>query len=354
MKTATRFLALTGVVVLAAVLLVSSAVTAGTITIKYSDSDPPGGVRTNFVKNVWFPEMVKQTGGKIAFQDYWGGAMVTAPESLKAIGDNVTNMGFVFAEFYSKQLPLHQGFKLFPVGPGGWQAQRWFYDKVYSEIPEFSAELKKYNQMPLLATAGLPGAFCSTKPITKVDDLKGRKWRASSRWVLAFLKNAGATPVSVPWADVYMALQTGTIDGVLTNYDGAAMTKLDEAGPNILVAKELWWATPFLHLVNLDFWKGLPKDVQDGILKASATASEQFGKSFDEAFDQIVAAEKKAGRKVNIMPADELAKWEQAAGAQEQAKIWVKELQDGGYKNADQILAKLTALHKEAMAKDKK
>jgi len=206
----------------------------------------------------------------------------------------------------------------------------------------------------LLATAGLPGAFCSTKPITKVADLKGRKWRASSRWVLAFLKNAGATPVSVPWADVYMALQTGTIDGVLTNYDGAAMTKLDEAGPNILVAKELWWATPFLHLVNLDFWKGLPKDVQDGILKASATASEQFGKSFDEAFDQIVAAEKKAGRKVNIMPADELAKWEQAAGAQEQAKIWVKDLQDGGYKNADQILAKLTALHKEAMAKDKK
>jgi hypothetical protein len=54
------------------------------------------------------------------------------------------------------------------------------------------------------------------------------------------------------------------------------------------------------------------------------------------------------------MPADELAKWEQAAGAQEQAKIWVKDLQDGGYKNADQILAKLTALHKEAMAKDKK
>jgi TRAP-type C4-dicarboxylate transport system substrate-binding protein len=263
-------------------------------------------------------------------------------------------MGFVFPEFYSKQLPLHQGFKLFPVGPGSWAAQRWFYDKVYSEVPEFKAELQKFNQMPLLATAGLPGAFLSTKPITKVDDLKGRKWRASSRWVLAFLKNAGATPVSVPWADVYMALQTGTIDGVLTNYDGAAMTKLDEPGSNVLVAKELWWATPFLHLVNLDFWKGLPKDVQDGILKASANASEQFGKSFDESFDQILATMKKAGRKVNIMPADELAKWEQATGFQEQAKIWVKELQDGGIKNADQIFVKLTALHKEAMAKDKK
>jgi TRAP-type C4-dicarboxylate transport system substrate-binding protein len=344
-------------VAVAAVLLalcMAGPVTAGTITVKYSDHDPPGGVRTNFVKNVWFPEMIRQTGNKIAIQDYWGGAMVSAPEALKAIGDNVTNMGFVFAEFYSKQLPLHQGFKLFPVGPASWAAQRWFYDKVYSEIPEFKAELQKFNQMPLLATAGLPGAFLSTKPINGVADLKGRKWRASSRWVLAFLKNAGATPVSVPWADVYMALQTGTIDGVLTNYDGAAMTKLDEPGSNVLVAKELWWATPFLHMVNLDFWKGLPKDVQDGILKASANASEQFGKAYDESFDQILATMKKAGRKVNIMPADELAKWEQAAGAQEQARIWVKELQEGGIKNADQIYAKLVAFHKEAMAKDKK
>ena len=341
-------------VALLAMLCVASPVDAGTITVKYSDHDPPGGMRTNYVKNTWFPEMVKQTGNQIAIQDYWGGAMVTAPEALKAIGDNVANMGFVFPEFYSKQLPLHQGFKLFPVGPGSWAAQRWFYDKVYSEIPEFKAELQKFNQMPLLATAGLPGAFLSTKPIAKVTDLKGRKWRASSRWVLAFLKNAGATPVSVPWADVYMALQTGTIDGVLTNYDGAAMTKLDEPGSNVLVAKELWWATPFLHLVNLDFWKSLPKDVQDGILKASANASEQFGKSYDESFDQILDTMKKAGRKVHIMPADELAKWEQATGYQEQSKIWVKELQDGGIKNADQILAKLVALHKEAMAKDKK
>ena len=354
MKTLRVSLGVLGAMALLAVLCVVSPVEAGTITIKYSDHDPPGGVRTNYVKNVWFPEMIKQTGNKITIQDYWGGAMVSAPEALKAIGDNVTNMGFVFPEFYSKQLALHQGFKLFPVGPATWENQRWLYKKVYDEIPEFLGEFQKFNQMPLLATAGLPAAFTSTKPITKVADLKGRKWRASSRWVLAYIKNAGATPVSVPWADCYMALQTGTIDGVLTNYDGAAMTKLDEAGPNILVAKELWWATPFVHLVNLDFWKGLPKDVQDGILKASETASAQFGKAYDEAFDQIVAAEKKAGRKVNIMGSDELAKWEQATGYQEQQKIWVKELQEAGYKNADQILAKLTAIHKESMAKEKK
>ena len=47
------------------VVLAGAVAQAGTITIKYSDHDPPGGVRTNYVKNVWFPEMIKQTGNKI-------------------------------------------------------------------------------------------------------------------------------------------------------------------------------------------------------------------------------------------------------------------------------------------------
>ena len=85
-----------------------------------------------------------------------------------------------------------------------------------------------------------------------------------------------------------------------------------------------------------------------GIMECKAALAEASG-DMEKAVEVLRkrglrTAEKKAGRKVNIMPADELAKWEQAAGAQEQAKIWVKELQDGGYKNAEQIYATATRL----------
>ena len=53
-------------IILSLSVLVCFASLAGakTITMKYSDHDPPGGMRTDFLKKVWLPEIEKQTGGK--------------------------------------------------------------------------------------------------------------------------------------------------------------------------------------------------------------------------------------------------------------------------------------------------
>jgi TRAP-type C4-dicarboxylate transport system substrate-binding protein len=344
---------LLGLVVLITGIFTTTACFAGGVILKYSDHDPSSGIRPTFIKNVWLDEIEKQTNGKVKIQDFWGGSLLGAKESLMGVEDGITNIALVFPDFYPNQLPVHQIFRLFPVGPGKWENLSWFYQKAYQEVPELGAELKKYNQKPLFIAAGLPAAFTSTKPITNISDLKGSKWRASSRWALAYLKNAGATPVSVPWADCYMALQTGTIDGVMTNYDGLHMTKLDEAAPNVLVAKELWFATPFPHTVNLDFWNGLSAEIQKQILKASAIAEAKYGQAFDNAFDRIMADEKKAGVKVTVLSPEGLANWERLSGYEDLQKVWVKEAKEKGIANADKIMATIKALHEEAMNREK-
>lgn len=344
---------LVGLAVIVFAVGLNGSIMAGNITIKYSDHDAPGGIRTNFLSKVWIPEIVKQTGGTVKVQDFWGGALFGGKEALKSVGDGVVQMSFVFPEFYPKQLPLHQIFKLFPRGPKEWKNQNWFYKTIYKEVPELAAELKKWNQMPLLILSGLPCAFASSKPLTKLSDLKGRKWRASSRWALEYLKNFGATPVSVPWADCYMAMQTGTFDGIFTAYHGIHNAKLDEVGPNILVSKELWWATPMTHTINLTFWNSLSKEVQGQILKACEVSAEKFGEPFSKEFERILAAEKKAGAKVIIMDAEMLAEWEEQSGYLEIQKVWLKEIKGMGINNADQILAKFRDIHNQAMAKEK-
>ena len=57
MRTVRGVVAVVGAVALLAGLCWAVPAGAGAITIKYSDSDPPGGVRTNFVKNFWIPEI---------------------------------------------------------------------------------------------------------------------------------------------------------------------------------------------------------------------------------------------------------------------------------------------------------
>jgi len=326
---------------------------AGSITIKYSDHDPPGGMRTEFLKNVWLPEIVKQTGGKVKIHDFWGAALLNSKEIFKGIGDGVTDMGFVYPGHYPGQLVAFTIFKLFPRGPSEFENMAWFYRKVYEEIPEFNAELKRANQMTLMFTAGLPGAFTGKNPLLSLDDIKGDKWRAGDKWALRFLKNAGTVPVSVPWGDVYMALQTGTIDGCFTNYDGLHMMKFDEVAPNLLISKELWFAMPFIHNINLDFWNGLPKDIQEGIIKVCEIAEQNFAKIYEEAFDKIMGEQKAAGYKVTVMSKEDVLKWENAKKLEKMQGQWVQEAIAAGLKTAPSVMEKMRALHKQAMERRK-
>ena len=104
-------------IILSSFLILFFASVAGAMTFKYSDHDPPGGMRTDFLKKVWLPEVEKQTGGKLKVQDFWGGALMGSKEIYKGIADGVTNMGFVYPGHYPGQLVSFTIFKLFPRGP---------------------------------------------------------------------------------------------------------------------------------------------------------------------------------------------------------------------------------------------
>lgn len=335
-----------GLATVVAGLFALSVGTAGAadITLKYSDHDPLGGMRTDFVKNVWLAEIEKQSGGKVKIQDFWGGALMGSKEILKGIGDGVTDLGFVFPGHYPTQLVAHSVYNLFPRGPNNFADMAKLYHAAYEQIPELNAELKKANVKILMITAGLPGAFAGKKPLKSLDGIKGDKWRAGDKWKLKFLENAGALPVAVPWGDVYVALQTGTIEGVYTNYDGIALMKFDEVAPNLLISKEMWYAAPFLHLINLDKFNKLPKDVQDAIMKASAIAEQKFGAVYDAAFDKIKEGEIKAGRSVVEMSQDDLAKWENKDKLAALQDEWVAEAKKAGLSTAGEVMKKVKAL----------
>lgn len=323
-------------------------------TLKYSDHDPTGGLRTDFYRNVFLPEITKQTNGRIKFQEFWGGAMLSATEVFDGVADGVADMGMIFADFYPKRLMLHQGFKAFANGPGDHDIMVQLYHDTYKELPEFLEELTRNNQRPIFITPGLPLAFMSTKPLPNLDALKDHKWRASSRWHLMFLKNAGATAVFIPWAEVYMSLQTGALDGNLANYDGLHMTKQDEAAPNILVAREIWNGTPFVVTINNDTWGGLSKEDQQGILKAVEVCTVRYGTEvYDKGIEDIFAAEKKAGQNPRFLTTEEVDAWVAKCAALNTMDLWLQDLTEAKVKNAEKAVARFAELHKSAVEKSR-
>ncbi len=341
--------AASGIAALFAVCVVGPALAE--MTLRYSDHDPAGAMRTGFNKDVWLPEIEKQTGGEVKIQDFFGGSLLGSKEVLKGIGDGVTDLGFAYPGHYPRQLLAHNIYNLFPRGPQKYSDMVRLWRKVNEEVPAFKAELKKANVVVLFYGAGLPAAFAGKKPIKTLADIKGDKWRAGSKWLLKYLGNAGAQPVAVPWGDTYMALQTGTIDGVLTNYDGLHMMKFDEVASNLLISKEFWFAVPLFHLMNADKFNSLPKNVQDGIMKAGEIAEAKFGAVYDAAFESVRADQIAAGYSVNeLSPADVIA-WENRGELAKLQAEWVAEAEKAGLANAAQVMEQVRALHTQALAR---
>lgn len=322
-------------------------------TLMYSDHDPPNGLRVESVK-IWIQEIEKESKGNLKVKPIFGGAMASAAEALKLVGSGSADMAFVFPDFYPKQLLCMNIFKLFPEGPGKWENIYWVYDQVFKTIPEFSAELERENQKLIYVTSSLPAAMCATYPVNSIDDLKGKKWRASSRWHLMYLKAIGATPVSVPWVDCYMSLQTGVINGVLTDYDGMHDTKLDEAAPNIYINPKVWFGSPFMHTINLKTWNKLAKEDQNAIIKASEKVSKEvFGQMFVQEYNVVQEAQKKAGAKIVIWKEDDLKKWNNNPAIKEAREIWAKEAKESGIKEPEKVLESVGRIIQEASLREK-
>src|SRR5690606_4458681 len=73
----------------------------------------------------------------------------------------------------------------------------------------------------------------SKEPIRTVDDLKGKNIRVASEVQIELTKNWGANPVATPVADMYDALQKGTLDGAIFSLVGAEAWNYHEVAPYI-------------------------------------------------------------------------------------------------------------------------
>lgn len=325
---------------------------ARTITLTYATNTGPTGLR-GIAEKMFVEEIEKLSKGKVKVRVYWGQSLLKGKEILKGIKNGITDMGHVNINYYPNRLVKNSALTLFQRGPVDYANRMWIYDSIYERIPELNDEIEKYKQKVIYYYAVLPYAGTFIKPVTTLKDYKGLRIRASSRWILSILGGAGATPVSVPWGDCYIALQTNAIEGVYTNLDAIRRTKLDEVAPNILVFKELWVPAPYLLTINTRKWQKLPADVKDIIKTAAKNSREKFSKISKNMFDEIVADQRKRGYKVAFAQKSDIEKWMSLKEVQGIKAQWIKEVnQASGTNDAADTLKKIEQIINEGISKD--
>ncbi|MCP1225998.1 TRAP transporter substrate-binding protein DctP [Sebaldella sp. S0638] len=320
------------------------------ITLRYTDHEPLGRMRTQFIKDVFLANVEKESNGRIKIEDNWDSKVTDGYKALQAIGkDGTADIGIVVPEYSANELPLHQMFKSFPVGPTS-DKQVAFFRRIYAEVPAFSAELEKENVVTIFISTGYPVAFFSTKPLNNLKDIKGEKWRSASFWHKDFLQNVGATPVTMPWNDgIFTALEDGSLDGLMVNIDGGDQLSVDKVAPNILFSEKLWMGHVYLLVMNKKTWDSLAEEDKKAIQRAAEISYKSLGSVMDSSFDKQIKDMRKGGAKIRTLRASELKQWETDTKYQEVQNAWVKEQEGKGVENVASTLEKVRVILNDSM-----
>ncbi|MFO7595050.1 MAG: TRAP transporter substrate-binding protein [Desulfocurvibacter africanus] len=149
---------------------------------------------------------------------------------------------FPFASRYSLDVPTlfnHYGLK-----------EIW--EEAYSEVKGVTW---------LGAGAWDPCNFCTRTPIRSVKDLKGKRiftFPTGGR----FLRRFGVVPVTLPWEDVEVALQTGELDGIAWSGITEAYTVGWANVTKYYLTNNISGAWAGSYFANSDKWNALPEHLK--------------------------------------------------------------------------------------------
>lgn len=236
-------------------------------------------------KVVEFAELLKQmSGGRIVLTPFAANALVPNAEAMAATGKGTLDMAITYGGYYSGLITIGDIEAGIPYTFRDYEdAYNFWYNKDFRFLDLSRQAYAEQNVYFVAPYFNVGHVLVSNVAVRKPEDWKGLKFRASggaAKW----LKQMGATPVSLPLPETYQALANRTVDGVdqgnlETNWD----LKFHE------VSKYTLW--PYISrvlacnfLVNADKWKALPDDLK-AILEVAAVYS-SFNKFYEQDFGE--------------------------------------------------------------------
>lgn len=124
-------------------------------------------------------------------------------------------------------------------------------------------------------------------------DLQGIKLRTpKGRWRVKMFQAYGANPTPMPLSEVFVALQTGVMDGQENPLSMIYSTKFQEVQTYLSLTEHVY--TPAYLLAGARTWTKLPEDVRE-ILQATARETQEFVHRRGAEIDKELLAELKEG-----------------------------------------------------------
>ncbi len=170
-------------------------------------------------------------------------------------------------------------------------------------------------------------AMHTTRPVHRMEDLKGVKIAGLTRIVSDCLVRLGAVPITMTPLETYQALSRGLIEGTPMSFTGVFTFKLQEVAHHHFAVP--FGLAPTFIIMNHGAWDRLPAATKAAIDARSGESMSrrvaEAGEKADEAIQHRLAS--MPGQEVTTLAPAELARWKIAF--QPIVDAWVKATPDG-------------------------
>lgn len=225
-------------------------------TLKLQASSAPGDWAHRFMTENWSKKLEAMSGGDLKVEVLPTKAVVPHRETIDAVANGILDGDLNAVAYFSGRDP---GFALMGDLIAGYddpdQVQAFCMHGGGKEILQKLYDQHAGGQIHVIGCGPYAKeAFVSTIPIHTVDDMKGVKIRSPEGLAAEVFKRAGAAPVSLPFSEVYTALEKGIVDAA----DASAYVNNTAHGMHKVAKYPLY---PGIHsmailqfIVNKDLW----------------------------------------------------------------------------------------------------
>ena len=235
--------------------------------------------------------LTEASDGTVAVDVYPGGELGPGPtEQYMRAMTGVADFVWGLAGYTSSQFPLSMLVELPGVteeAGGGYKAIWRVYDQYLADEFPGTRPIALWSSEPNILIMG-------DKEVRTVDDLSGLKIRVSGSVPGRTIEALGATPVQMPATEMYTALQTGLIDGVMTGASAVRDFRLDEIADVYVQGPDLGTIL-FYVVMNGNAYDGLD---DTGKAAIDAAAGEALSQSGEDGWNRV------AGETLDELSAD--------------------------------------------------
>jgi len=278
-------------------------------TLKVQTSQSAGDFTFRYLSEQWAPKIEQMSGGDLKLELLPAGSVVPYRETIDAVANGILDGDLTAVSYFSGRDPA---FAILGDLIAGYDT----VDQVQTFCEHGGGDEMLQKVMDEVTGGRIHVVGCgpyarealvSTVPIREVDDFEGVKIRSPEGLAAEVFRRAGATPVALPFSEVYTSLEKGIVDAA----DASAYVNNFNTGMHDIAKYPIY---PGIHsmavlqfTINRDTWESLDERLQT-IVDVWYDAAYNDLRRYAHLKDQEVVQKDKAGEGV---PGIEVIDWPQ-------------------------------------------